>query len=634
MNKRITSLLLWTLIVALTACSGGAADSIGIVSASQEVGQSGGEAESVTVTSPGSSAATASPVTVEYDPDDLDTSAGNADTSTVELAGDLIVFHGTGAIIDGAWITITAAGRYIVSGTLNDGQIMVDTEDEGTVSLVLNGADITCTTSAPIYVLNADKVVITLADGTENSVTDGPTYLLADAESDEPNAAIFSKDDLTINGTGSLAVQASYRHGIVSKDDLKITGGTIAVDAAGDGIKGKDSIAIRDGLITIHAAGDGLQAYNDTDPDEGTVVIEGGTLDVTAGLDGIQAETQILVSGGTLAITSGGGSAGAGARNQAGWGPGAVPNQESAAESAKGIKAGVDLAITGGTLQIDSADDALHSNDGLTIDDGELVLRSGDDGIHSDSTLSINGGAITILQSYEGIESTSITIRDGTIHLVASDDGINGSSGNGGFAMGGRPGRFGPEGAGDSQLTITGGTVVVDANGDGLDVNGPIAMSGGLVLVNGPTSDGNGALDYTGAFEVTGGTLVAVGSAGMAQAPSAASTQYSIMVNLTSAAAAGTPVHIESEDGKDVLTFIPTKAYRSIVVSSPDLENGATYLVYTGGSTTGTVTDGLVSGGSYSGGTEVASLTTTGMVTGAGSFGGGFPGGDPGRTRP
>jgi hypothetical protein len=612
MNKRIASLLLWILIVTLTACSGAAA-----------------------ATGTGSSAAAAaSPITVEYDPEDLATNDGGAGGSTIELAGDLIVFHGTGAIVDGAHITITAAGRYTVSGTLDDGQIIVDSQDEEAVVLVLDGADIACSTSAPIYVLNAGKLVITLADGSENSVTDGASYLLADDASGEPNAAIFSKDDLTINGTGSLTVHASYRHGIVSKDDLKITGGTITVDAAGDGIKGKDSIAIRDGSITIHAAGDGLQAYNDADPDGGTIAIEGGRLDITAGLDGIQAETRLLVSGGTLTITSGGGSANGTGRNQGDWGPGPVPDQDNSAESAKGIKAGADLTITGGSLQIDSSDDALHSNDSLTIDGGEFVLSSGDDGIHADASLTVNGGTVTILQSYEGIESTAITIRDGTIHILASDDGINGSSGNGGFAMNGRAGQFGPEGAGDSRLTIAGGTVVVDANGDGLDVNGPIAMSGGLVLVNGPTSDGNGALDYMGAFEVTGGTLVAVGSAGMAQAPSATSTQYSVLVNLPSAQAAGTPVHIESEDGEDVLTFVPTKAYRSVVVCSPDLENGATYLVYTGGSTTGTVTDSLVSGGSYSGGTEVASLTITGMVTSAGSYSGGFPGAPGGRTRP
>jgi hypothetical protein len=168
--------------------------------------------------------------------------------------------------------------------------------------------------------------------------------------------------------------------------------------------------------------------------------------------------------------------------------------------------------------------------------------------------------------------------------------------------------------------------------GDGMDINGPIDMTGGVVIVNGPTSNNNGALDYAGAFNLTGGFIVAVGSAGMAQAPSTSSTQYSVVYTFESPQVAGTMVHIETKDGQEILTFVPTKAYQSVVLSSPDLENGSTYLVYSGGSSTGTATDGLYSGGTYAAGTEAASFTISSMVTGAGLLGGGFFGG--GRRRP
>ena len=305
--KKITALLLLvTLIFTLTACSGDAVVSTEIVSASEPVNEFG-EASNPVDNTQQKSETTSSPISVEYDGDDLDSSVSHSDMSYIKLEGDSITFEGSGATVSGNILTITSAGAYSISGTLNDGQVIVDTEDKEKVELVLNGADITCSTSAPIYVSNAEKTVMTLADGTENHVTDGTSYVFEDAE-DEPNAAVFSKDDLTINGKGSLTVNANYNNGIASKDDLKITGGSITVNAVNDGIKGRDSIAVKDGTITINAGGDGMQANNDEDAEKGYVVIEGGTLDITAGLDGIQAETSLLVSGGGIAITSGGGS--------------------------------------------------------------------------------------------------------------------------------------------------------------------------------------------------------------------------------------------------------------------------------------------------------------------------------------
>lgn len=644
--KRITILLLITAILWLLAgCSTGAGESIKIIteSGSQTESTSGGES-SLDIALQNYGAQTNSqnsveqkeeiittPLTAGYDADDLDIAENNTEMSEIILDGDTIVFTGSGATVDGSVITITLAGTYGIRGTLNDGQILVDTKDEDAVKLVLNGAEIASSTSAPIYLINAEKTVITLAAGTSNSVTDGSSYVLADEESNEPNAAIFANDDLTINGSGSLTVNANYNNGIASDDDLKITGGDITVIAVNDGIKGKDSVEIKDGVITVEAGGDGIQSSNDGDSEKGYIYIESGTINITAGLDGIQAETSIAIEDGDFTITTGGGSANSSSKggNWGNWGSNNNTNDADSTDSAKGIKAAIDVTISGGSFKIDSSDDSIHSNNSLTINGGDFILTSGDDGMHSDTSLVINGGKLDITKSYEGIESASITINDGTLAIVSSDDGINIAGGNDGSAMG-RPGQNSFSASGSYYLALNGGYITVDAMGDGIDSNGTIDMTGGVVLVNGPTNNGNGALDYMGSFNITGGFLVAAGSSGMAEAPSSTSTQYSVMVNFDSVQPDGTLVHIETQDGQDLLTFMPTKEYQSVGLSSPDIENGSNVVVYTGGSSSGTEVDGLYSGGAYTPGTQVTSMDITSVVTGAGSFGGGFPGGGHG----
>jgi hypothetical protein len=633
--KNATALLLvLTLIFTLTACSVDTVESADTVFATQPANESGEESGTAANTQQNPEVSS-SLISVEYDSDDLDSSASRSDMSYIELEGNSITLDGSGAIVNGNIITVTSAGMYSISGALDDGQIIVNTGDKETVRLVLNGADITCSTSAPIYVVNAGKTVITLADGTENYIADGDSYILEDTESDEPNAAIFSNDDLTINGDGSLTVNANYNNGITSNDDLKITGGNLTVNAVNDGIKGKDSIAVKDGMITVNAGSDGMQSNNDEDAEKGYISIEGGTFNITAGMDGIQAETRLLVSGGNITISSGGGSINSSSKDNWGnWGMENNPNDNSSAGSAKGMKAGVNITITGGTIDIDSSDDSVHSNDSLTINGGDILLASGDDGMHSDSTLEINGGDLSIAKCYEGIESSTVTINDGNIHLVASDDGINAAGGNDGSSINGRPGQNNFGFSGDNHLYVNGGYTAIDAMGDGLDINGPIDMTGGIVIVNGPTANNNGALDYAGAFQITGGFLVAVGSSGMAQAPSTSSTQYSVAMNFPSPQTVGTMVHFETEEGEEILTFVPTKAYQSVVLCSPELGNGSTYVVYSGGSSTGTVADGLYSDGTYTAGTEITRFTISSVVTGAGSYSGGFPGGPGGNMPP
>lgn len=521
----------------------------------------------------------------------------------IALQGNSITASGTGVTIAGNKATITAPGTYSISGSLTDGQIIVDTTSEGLVQLVLNGAEIRSSTSAPIYVMNAEKTVIILADNSRNLVADAKVYQLAAGE-DEPNAAIFSKGDLSILGNGSLTVEGNFNDGIASKDGLVVASGTLAIKSVDDGIRGKDYLVVRNGNITVTAQGDGLKSDEAEDAAKGFIAIDEGTLNLTAGGDAIEAQTDIAIANGKFTLKAGGGST----------------SRIATDASAKGIKAVTNLKIDGGNFSIDSADDAIHSNNSIVINGGVFAIATGDDGVHAELNLQVNAGTINIAQSYEGLESENITINGGEIRVVSSDDGLNGAgggtaSGTTQGAGGAPPGRGGFPPAGNYRLYINGGYIVIESGGDGLDINGSIEMTNGTVIVNGPTVRMNSAVDYDRTFKMTGGFLIAAGSSGMAQAPDDSSTQYALLLNLTTTQRAGTLVHIQSADGKDIVTFSPTKDYQSIAFSSPALVKGATYDVYFGGSSTGTVKDHVYQSGAYSGGTKNTSFTTSSIVT-------------------
>lgn len=536
----------------------------------------------------------------------------------ITLNGDSIVSTVEGVTVDGSTATITSAGTYNISGTLTDGKIIVDTKDEEIVRLIFNGVDIHCSTSAPIYISNAEKTIIILADNTENTISDGISYVFENSEENEPDAAIFSKSDLTIYGNGSLTILGNYNDGIVSKDGLIIASGTVTVNSIDDGIRGKDYLVVKNGNITLKVQGEGLKSDNEEDVSLGYITIENGVIQITSGGDAISAQTDVVIMDGEFSLSSGGGS----------------NNQVDETTSAKGIKGIVLVQINGGRFTIDSADDCIHTNGNLVVNNGTYTITSEDDGMHANSTLEINGGDIQITQSYEGIESAVITINAGNIHIVASDDGINGAGGNDSSGMNpgmGNGGKQKPGGGGPRQDSFTstgkyyiyihGGYTVVDANGDGIDVNGAIEMTDGIVLVNGPTSQGNGALDYDSSFNISGGYFIAAGSSGMAMAPSGSSSQYSVLINFTSSQPVGSLVHIQNSTGEDILTFSPTKEFQSILLSSSELESGSTYDVYTGGSSSGSVVDGLYQDGSYTQGSTYDSFTISDIVTNIGTGG-------------
>ncbi len=519
-------------------------------------------------------------------------SAGPAETEIL-LNGTFITVNGAGVTVDGAKATITSQGSYTITGTLTDGQIVVNTADAGPVRMLLNGVSISNSTNAPVYVLSAASTEVVLVDQTTNFLSDATTYVYENPEDDEPNAALFSKDTLILSGTGSLTVFGNHNDAIASKDELIITGGTLNVMAVDDGIRGKDYLLIQDGDIIVTAGGDALKSDNANDAALGYISIQNGSLHITSGGDGMAAASSVFVAGGDITVTSGSGHTAT------------IP----ADLSAKGIKGGVSVVIDGGTFVLDCADDAVHSNNAMTINGGTFTVATGDDAFHSDLTLVINGGTIVVTQSYEGIESADITINDGNIHITSSDDGVNaagGVDGSGGW----------PPPAGDHYLYIHGGYIVVNAAGDGIDANGYIVMTGGTVIVHGPTANFDSAIDYDRTFNISGGLLVAAGSAQMAQAPSTTSTQRSVKITHSATKAAGTLAHMQTTiGGTYVVTFAPAKQYRSLVVSCPAFVAGTSCELYRGGSSTGVVTDGLYQGGTYSGGTKTNTFTTNNIVT-------------------
>ncbi|MBI9072648.1 MAG: carbohydrate-binding domain-containing protein [Melioribacteraceae bacterium] len=512
--------------------------------------------------------------------DEDDYTWNEGDEVNVILEDNNILITGNGASATDNSVTITAEGTYNFSGTLSDGQIIVNSEDDEIVRLVLNGVNINCANSAPIYFKNADKGMIVLTENTENYISDGTSYIFDDSENKEPNAAIFCKTDLTISGEGSLTVKGNFNDGIVSKDGLIITSGTINVNAVDDAIRGKDYLVIYNGNLTLDADGVGLKSDNTNDASLGYITIENGVINISSGGEGIEAEKDVAISSGEITISS----------------------------SGKGINGIVNTEIGGGNINITSVDDAIHSNGTVTINNGTITISSNDDAIHADYDLVINDGYINITKSYEGIESSNgnITINGGEIHLISSDDGFN-------LAASGsvEPGSS----AGNYYLNINGGYIAVNASGDGVDANASVVMSDGYLIVSGSTASNNSALDYDGSFAMNGGFMVATGTSRMAEAPSTSSSQNSILINFNTTLSAGSIIYIETESGEEIVALSPVKSYQSIALSSPLLEKNKSYTVYTGGSYSGTITDGVYSGGSYTSGTNYTSFTISSTVT-------------------
>ena len=496
----------------------------------------------------------------------------------VTLSGDGITGETDGVAIKGQTVTITAEGTYIFSGTLSEGQIVVDA-DNAKVQIVFDNVDITCASSAAVYVKSAEKVFVTLAEGSQNTLRNTDEYVAID--DNNIDAVIFAKSDLTLNGTGSLTIVSAEGHGIVSKDDLKITGGTYDITAAGHSLSGKDSVRIADGTFILTAEKDGIHAENADDEEKGYIYIADGDFTITSDGDGMDASSIVQIEDGTFDITAGGGAANSQKTHESDMPGGGMsqnierPDGESMPQdtttdesgtSTKGIKAGGGMYLNGGTYQIDSADDSIHSNANITIADGTYTLATGDDGVHADDALTVNGGTITVTESYEGLEGLTVTINDGTIDITARDDGINTAG---------------------EKMELNGGYIHILAGGDGVDSNGDLTINGGEIYIDGPSDNGNSAIDYgdRSSAYVNGGMLVAIGSSGMAEGMSDSSKQEVLMVKLGEQMEAGDVVLTDSE-GNVIVSYTALKSYDCVIISTAEVESGATYTLTTSGTTT------------------------------------------------
>ena len=471
---------------------------------------------------------------------DRDGAWSAAGATRITLAGDHAAVAGGGAYTYDGNVVIAQAGRYILSGTLSDGSVIVSADSGAKVWLMLNGVEINCSDDACLRVEQADKVFLTLAADTENSMSSGAEYAEA-ALADNTGGVIFSRDDLTLNGSGSLRVAGAYRHGIDVNDELVITGGSISVEAPRDGIHANDGLRIENAELTLKTGDEGL-------------CLQGG-------------EALLYIASGSFEIESG----------------------------AASVKSAGGILIEGGSFTINSSADGIHGMGSVAITDGSLTISAADDGIHADQTVSISGGSVNIPACYEGIEALTIDILGGEIEIYPSDDGMNANGGSGfGFGPPGMPGRNtdADEGEKDEEtwIHIGGGSITIvnqtARDADGLDSNGDILISGGSIRVSLPGGGSNNAIDYGsesgGVCEIRGGDLVACGAGAMAENFSDSSTQCSIFFSPGYTAAADTELSLRNADGETLLRYTPPCGYSVVSLSSPEMRLGETYTVVIG----------------------------------------------------
>ena len=514
---------------------------------------------------------------------DAETTYDESDVITLVLQDDGTQSTDERVNVNGNTVTLTGAGTYLVSGTLANGQLIINGGDADKIHLIFRNASIHSDGSAAIYVQNAAKVFLTLEENTVNVLESSGAYTTN--ETANIDAALYAKKDVTINGSGELTVTSEYGHGLAVKADLVMMDGIFKVTGAKHAISTKNSIRIKNGTYTLSSGTDALHAENTVDASRGFIYIANGTFDINATSDGMDAASTLQIIDGSITVKAGG----------------------------IGIKATGDLLIAGGTMDISATDDAVHTNSNCSVTDGTLKLSTSDDGIHADANLSVSGGKITITESYEGLEGISVDIIGGTIDITASDDGVNAAGGNDSSGM--QPGF--PDGRQDTfsadsncYIQISGGEMHVNASGDGLDSNGSITVTGGVTFVSGSTGGGDAALDYDGTGTITGGVIVLCGNSGMAQNFGSSSTQGSILVNYNSSSTA--TVTLSDSDGNTIVTCNPPKTYNSVVISAPALTKGNTYSLTACGQT--------------------QSITLSFLIYGSGGMGGGTtqPGGRPG----
>ena len=509
--------------------------------------------------------------------------------------------------------TIATGGTYRITGEVGD--ITVEAPEE-TVVLVLDNAKVSGRVSidadAAALVLNGNSTIAATGLGTDEG-------------------AIHATSDLTVTGSGVLAVE-SDGDGIVAKDDLVIAGGSLTVNAGDDAIRGTDSVSVRDGaVLDLTAGGDGIAATKDDDDTKGWIHIAGGDVDINATDDSLSAFNDVIVTGGNLNLTAADKGINAGRYILHSSGQVRVDAADDAVHSDGALR------LSGGDIEVTAQDDGVHAEVAAVLDGAKLTVLNSEEALEA-GLITISDGEIALTATDDGINASgSTTVEDGLAAKESddadalTDDGEGSAAPNpagmpqppsgvegmpqppsgmegmpqppsgmvgmpeppsdGGEARGMGGGAMG-ENTGE-QLTVTGGTVVVNAGGDGLDSNGDATISGGTVTIFGPTNNGNGALDTNGALTVTGGELWAVGSSGMAEAPS---TDGQAWVQASVDLRAGDNVTVSDGEGNAIATLTVEKEAQNIVYSSPSIDAEGTYKVNGAEVSANTATQGNAGG--------------------------------------
>ena len=574
---------------------------------------------SSTATSGDNTNSNSDPVDVDFSQTDADmftdrdakTEYDASKAVTIKLNGTTATASSSSVKISDSTVTITEEATYVISGTLSDGMIVVNAPETAKLQLVFNGINITKSTSAALYIIEADKVFVTLAEGTENTLANGGSFTAID--DNNIDGAVYSKQDLTFNGAGSLTVSSPAGHGIVCKDDLVFTGGTYTVNSASHGLDANDSVRIANASFEIDAGKDVIHCENTDDTSKGFIYIASGTINGEAEGDGIAASAYLQIEDGSFDLLVGGGAENGTKASSGNYGgfmggghggmrpggnQGFTTTTTTDTVSMKGIKAANSILISGGTFQIDSADDSIHSDVSVTINGGTFTIASGDDALHAEDTLTVTAGKIDISESYEGLEALNIKVMGGDIKLVASDDGLNAAGGTdssgttggrdgmfgggpGGMG-GGRPGGggFGGMSSGNGSIVISGGNLYINSSGDGLDANGTLEITGGYTVVVGPTQGDTATLDYDRSGIITGGTFIGTGASGMAQ--SFSDSEQGVVAVSVGNQPAGTQITLKDKNGNTILEHTPELNFAVVILSSPELAKGETYTITVG----------------------------------------------------
>ncbi len=493
----------------------------------------------------------------EAEESDLAVEGVGKDGIQITLKDNKIMVDSSQVTVSENVVTITASGTYVLTGKLSDGRIVVDAGKEDDVELVLNGVDITCSNYAPIQILQAGDTTIELAEESENILTDGTAYELADDE-DNTDAVIFSKDDLKLDGKGTLTIHANYKHGIVCKDDLEIKGGIYNIYAEEDGINANDSITVDDGVITISAGDDGMHV------DE-QFIINKGEITVTESYEGLEGHS-VIINNGIINIKASddGINSNSGSDSEAGNEESVQnPMQENIPEMPQGEEPQSSKmpGEEAGELMPEMQSEEIG---GMT---SEMPEDRGNGGRIPDMSNENNRGAMPETLGEEEKISMPDQPRDRTQGAMA------------GTGMPGAGGRGMMDTDADSLIEINGGIITVDADGDGLDSNGYLTVNGGELYISGASNDGNSAIDYGIEATINGGILIATGYSGMAESFNSTSKQYCLLHKTQAIAEGGTEVVVKNSAGAELIRWTPEKDFNCILVSTPEMDSNIEYTV-------------------------------------------------------